>query len=225
MSASDLIRVSKGDIAEKGDALQYKGVTLPPVESPADFIQFAEWSVVPRYKRDEFGEPTAVTEYAERYGVPRRTLYNWKNMPEFAELQEAITDSVMGDLVHQVIRTAGDVATTKDVRAQKDRQMLLQMAGKIVDRKQVEHRGDVTVTHDAARQMKLSDMRRNLFQQFRSDERLSHLSDDQIHAFVDGLLGASTGASPEETARALPSSSEEEVKRAQQRVLELPDGS
>jgi hypothetical protein len=217
-----MIRVEQDEITDDGEALHYKGVELPPVESPIDLLQFAEWSVIPRYQREELGEPESVSAYSRRYNVPRRTLYNWKDQPQFKKIQNKLTEDTMGDLIHQVIRTAGDVATTKDVRAQKDRQMLLQMSGRLVDHKTVEHKGEVTVSHEEARRMKPDDMRQHLLNFYRQDERLKGMPEEKIEAFVDGLLGTAQMQSEKDTARALPSSSDEQVRNAQQRILELP---
>lgn len=175
-----------GDSEEVLPALAEKhGVDAP-------FLRFVRWHCLPKWRREEEGEPTTFTEYAEQAPVSRRTLFNWKDREEFTAIRNELLEEWIGDAVPQVFETAKEVATQPEPGGYKDREMILNLAGMSTDNRTVRHEGEVEHTMQDARTMTTGELDRKIKAQLRekypgkSDEEI-----DELASTFNSMMGAS----------------------------------
>lgn len=92
----------------------------------------------------EAGEKLTIEDIAKRVGVDPRTIYRWKNDPEFIEMVNEIADMHMNLFLNEVYAHLRQQVRRGSVRAM---ELALRRMGKLIDRKEVS--GDVKMEVNA----------------------------------------------------------------------------
>lgn len=71
----------------------YKELKIPNIEYPNEFIQFCEWSSIPKTMR----KPETQKALARKLGLNEQTLSNWKLLPEYNHNTRAILRVFLGN--------------------------------------------------------------------------------------------------------------------------------
>lgn len=89
---------------------------------------------------NETGEKTTIAEIASKVGVEARTIYRWKNDPEFIELVNHIADLNMDMFLAEAYQHLRKQIRNGSVRAM---ELYLKRAGKLIEKREVQ--SDVNV--------------------------------------------------------------------------------
>lgn len=162
------------------------------------FRKFVRFMATPKWARKRRKEegmtdaPVTKKEFAEQHDVAEGTLSSWKNTDAYQELMENIRERWVRDAIPQVIRTAKEVATTPKRSGQRDREMLLKLAG-LLGNNTVRHVGTVEHVHsdEDARTMDEDELRRVYKDRLREHPAMQDRPEDELDAMVDAAFGRS----------------------------------
>lgn len=82
----------------------------------------------------ETGEKITIEEIAKKVGVTERTIYRWKEDPEFIELCNHLSDMVMDQFLSELYGHLRKQVRSGSVRAM---ELALKRMGKLIDRREV----------------------------------------------------------------------------------------
>lgn len=164
------------------------------------FREFVRFMATPKWEREKRKEegltdtPVTQKEFAEQHDVHCQTLSSWKKTDAYRELMDNIAEHWLHDAVPQVIQAAKEVAVRPDPKGQRDREMLLKVAG-LLGSNTVRHVGEVDHVHSVedARTMDEEELRHAYKERLRQQDELKDKSEAELDAMVNAAFGRPSG--------------------------------